>query len=265
MSQFSCSSALVESAGFKRRAGPFEKALKEVEEWCEKYKIPDDHGAAHAIIVVENAKKALGDFQLTDKQQLAVILAALFHDIEDRKFVSSNNLSGTREILQRLELEQEIADLVIQMIFLVSCSKNGIEIDESIPKWYYIPRDADRIEALGHIGIQRAYETTVEFIKRGKVQSCFFSPNTVRCRDEKEVEQVATKERLKEYMKTGYSASLIDHFYDKLLHIRHLSSGSETLQKIAEERHRVMVDFVIDFGKNGSIDWNKYKGQSPAP
>lgn len=231
------------------------KALKEVENWCSEHKIPDDHGLPHAIIVSQNAHDALADFNLNNDQQLAVILAALFHDIEDRKFVSSINLSGTREILNRLEIKPEIVDLVIQMILLVSCSKNGIEIDDSIPKWYYIPRDADRVEALGQVGIQRAYDTTAEFIRRGKFQTCFFSPNTVRCMNEKEVEQTATESRLKEYMKTGYSISMIDHFYDKLLHIRHLSSGSKTLQKIADERHRIMVDYVLNFGKTGRIEW----------
>jgi hypothetical protein len=59
-------------------------------------------------------------------------------------------------------------------------------------------------------------------------------------------------------MKIGYSTSLIDHFYDKLLHIRRLSSGSRTLQKLADERHCIMVNFVLDFGKNGMIDWKKF-------
>lgn len=31
-------------------------ALKAMEEWCTKYKIPEDHGASHAIIVAKNAK-----------------------------------------------------------------------------------------------------------------------------------------------------------------------------------------------------------------
>lgn len=178
--------------------------------------------------------------------------------MEDRKFVPSENLSGTREILKQLSLGSEMIELVILMISLVSCSKNGLNIDDSIPKWYYIPRDADRIEALGYVGIQRAYDTTCEFMRRKKNQNCFFREDTIRCKDEKELETIATQSRLEEYMKTGYSSSLIDHFYDKLLHIRNLSSGSKTLQKIADERHLVMVNFVLDFGKTGSIDWEKY-------
>lgn len=236
----------------------FTNALKAVEEWCIKYNIPEDHGLSHAITVAQNAREALSDFELTSDQRMAAILAALFHDIEDRKFVPSENLSGTRNILQQLGLNSEAVELVILMIHLVSCSKNGINVDDSYPKWYYIPRDADRVEALGYVGIQRAYYTTVGFIKRGKFQTCFFNSDTVRCRDEKELEQVATENRLKEYMKIGYSISLIDHFYDKLLHIRRLSSGSRTLQKLADERHCIMVNFVLDFGKTGAIDWHKY-------
>lgn len=236
----------------------FSCAIKAIEEWFVVNKIPEDHGLAHAIAVAGNAKKGAVDFELTDEQYMAVILAALLHDIEDRKFVASKNLSGTKYILQELELTQDIIDLIIRMIFLVSCSKNGIDIDHSVPKWYYIPRDADRLEALGPIGIQRAYETTSGFMKRGKFQTCFFSPDTIRCKDEKELEQVASEDRLREYMKTGYSVSMIDHFYDKLLHIRKLSSGSLTLQKIADERHQIMVDFVLDFGRTGKIDWQKY-------
>ena len=65
------------------------------------------------------------------------------------------------------------------------------------------------------------------------------------CRTREELEAIATPERFAAY--DGTSASVIDHFYDKLLHLRLTPemTPSEYLQRISRERHQVMVDYVL--------------------
>jgi uncharacterized protein len=98
----------------------------------------------------------------------------------------------------------------------------------------------------------------LEFAKRGSSQAIFWSDKTPRCSTVEELEKVATPDRIEEYKKTGFSESLIAHFYDKLLHIHHLSSGSTRLQGIADERRKILVDFVLEFGQCGTINWDKW-------
>lgn len=47
---------------------------------------------------------------------------------------------------------------------------------------------------------------------------------------------------------------MIDHYYDKLLHIGHMQSGNKYLIDKAKDGMQIMIDFVLSFGKNGYID-----------
>lgn len=241
----------------------FLKAAKDqVIHWCEIYQIPDDHGADHAFKVLHHGRRAISDFKLNDEETICVLLACLLHDIDDRKYTPSKDYKGARMIMEDIGFlatyGQKLADFVIHLISLVSCSKNGNDINTDHPTWYYIPRDADRLEALGYVGIQRAYDTTNQRNARVSVQTPYFTDETVRCRSIEELSKYATPDRLIEYMKTGESNSLVDHFYDKILHIHKMVSRSTTLQTVANQRHVIMVNFVLEFGQTGQIDWAKW-------
>ena len=232
-------------------------AIPELALWCQEQKIPDHHGVSHALVVVTNAMAALQDFKLDWWERCAVLLSALLHDSDDRKFTKSKDLDGARRVLEAIRFRD--ADLVLDLIRLVSCSKNGNTVETGRPLWHFIPRDADRLEAIGMIGIKRAHDTTVEFAARNMGQTAFWTETTPRCRTREELALIATPEKLESYQRQGgFSASLIDHYYEKLLHIHRLSSGSPTLQKIADERHEVMVEFVLEFGRTGTIDWTRW-------
>lgn len=238
------------------------KTFEEIKKWDKEHNIPQDHGYDHAIKVFHNAYSALGDFELNPTQQLIVLLAALLHDLEDRKYVKTSNYEGTLNLLEQIgftkQFGTENTELIITLIKLVSCFANGMIIDEKLPKWYYIPRDADRLEALGYVGIKRCAETTVYFgLKQNKPPN-YYNENTARCTTEKELETTATKERFQAYMGIGFSNSMIDHYYDKLLHIHELSSGSKVLQDMANSRRQIMIDFVLEFGQTGKINWEKW-------
>jgi uncharacterized protein len=232
------------------------RAIQGLISLCEQLQIPDHHGVKHALAVLDNAAMALDDFDLSLNDQISVLLAALLHDIDDRKFTKSDNYTGARKILS--DIAYADAESVIDMIKLVACSSNGNTINRTIPRWKYIPRDADRLEALGLVGIRRAKETTEAMAIQQNKQPVFWSDESPRCTTTEQVALMCHPDRFINYQKYKASTDLISHFFDKLLHIHNMSSGSKTLEELARLKHDIMIDFVIDFGKHGKIDWSKW-------
>lgn len=229
------------------------------------------HGMDHMLFVAEHAEEALNHENLPEDTKLQIYLAALLHDADDHKiFKNSHNYSNARNILNRVitiddiallyreKLEKEddyhnnknaclegyredFINFTIEMIELVSCSKNR-DSDPPHP-WMAIPRDCDRLEAIGEIGIKRCKEVTEHF------KSPYHTDNTARVYTEEELWKVATPERFANYKS---SPSMIDHYYDKLLHIgdpERLKSQNYYILKEAKRRNRVMVDFVLNYWK----------------
>lgn len=136
---------------------------------CAWHRIAPDHGFEHAVKVAKLALLGLKDFPgITNAQKLAVLLAALLHDMDDRKiFPQSVDYKYARcclSILRSLWLiNQDDSELVIYMIKLVSFSANRNKVYPcDLPRlWVYLPRDADRIEAAN---IKR----TLEFNEKNK-------------------------------------------------------------------------------------------------
>ena len=73
------------------------------------------------------------------------------------------------------------------------------------------PRYADRLEAIGLIGVERTLEYT---LKKGQP---LFLEETAKGKTVDELNEIATKERYDSYV--SKSVSMFDHFYDKLLHL----------------------------------------------
>ena len=141
--------------------------------------------------------------------------------------------------------QEEFIQGIIDMISLVSCSENG-DSEPPFP-WMAIPRDCDRLEAIGEIGIKRCKDFMVE--KKG----LFHTDNTPIATTKQEVELAANPERFKAYMRGVKSASMIDHYYDKLLHIGKpecLRSQNPYILQEASRRNGVMTNYVIDYWAN---------------
>ena len=133
----------------------------------EKAGADDGHGLPHALCVVEHARKALECSSAPEESSKrdAVIYAALLHDADDHKiFPDTSGYANARNILQQCTPDQpELHDLVIRMIEMVSCSSNGNStagVDEQT-EWMLIPRYADRLEAIGEIGLVRTWQYTL--------------------------------------------------------------------------------------------------------
>ncbi|CAK7994551.1 Hypothetical protein POVR1_LOCUS75 [uncultured virus] len=104
------------------------------------------HGFGHMKTVADHAMKALEVETISPSEKLAVSLAALLHDADDEKiFPGSVDNENARKILTTIGAAD--VELIVEMINLVSCSKNG---DTDPPKPFMaIPRDCDKAELIG--------------------------------------------------------------------------------------------------------------------
>jgi uncharacterized protein len=203
------------------------------------------HGFDHFIAVANHAVAALKCETLSPRKKLEVELAALLHDVDDSKiFPDSMGYQNARAILEKIDVsdKDELIENAIEMIDLVSCSKNG---DREPPEPYMaIPRDCDWLEAIGQIGIDRCRDFTIY------KQAPFHVDSTPRAYTEEQVWMEATPERFTAYMNGAKSASMIDHYYDKLLHIgkpAHLRSQNPYILEEAARRNHIMVEFIINY------------------
>jgi len=204
------------------------------------------HDLSHADAVLKHAQQAIEHEKLTDKEQLAVLLAALLHDADDHKLFGGKSHHAYL-IMLALDIHSDVSDMVLRMINLVSTSSNGNEIPTNVPLWYLIPRFCDRLEAIGEIGIRRCWEFTHE------TKMPLLTKETKRARTNDQLYKIATPERFAEYK--GKSHSMLDHYYDKLLHI---AAGIQTknpyLVKEVAGRHQQMEAVCLWMGEHGDVE-----------
>jgi len=222
------------------------------------------HGYEHALEVMRHAQLAIeaSPIPIPPLDALAILFAALLHDVDDRKFFPKNaELQNAKLILTRAlmklpssasSLLAELPDLVYWMVDKVSTSKNGDSIPpEALKKpWLLIPRYADRLTALGWEGVYRCGEYT-KTVKRP-----FFTEETERATSEADLfSRIAPPERFRKYVEgKGQSKDMISHFYDKLLHICEFKSDNPYLDAEARKRRLPLVQVCLEFGKTGTCD-----------
>jgi len=204
------------------------------------------HGIDHFVAVQDHAIRAvacLGD-SIEDELKQAIVMAAFLHDIDDPKiFKDSCDNCNARAVMARID--PSLTETVVEMINLVSCSHNGND-DVKYP-YMAIPRDCDRLEAIGEIGIKRCREYAQHIGNPRHLDS------TPRAYTVEDLELIATPERFQAYANGAKSVSEIDHYYDKLLHIGKpecLKSNNPYILEEAARRHQVMVDYVLEYWRN---------------
>lgn len=160
-------------------------------------------------------------------------MAALLHDISDEKLNESAEKGEEKleSFLQSISLPTEAEKHIKQII--ASISFKGGSITELHSVEAKIVQDADRLDAIGAIGIARA------FAYGGKKGQPIYNPTI----------NVRGKMSTKEYRK-GKSSS-INHFYEKLLKLKGLLN-TKTAQEMAESRQKMMESFLLQF----SHEWN---------
>jgi uncharacterized protein len=203
------------------------------------------HGSEHAFQVFVHAYNILKYEDLDENTKHLILLASMLHDIDDRKFFTNGKDYENAKSILRNYLSRENIDVVLKMIKYVSSSTYGdtIPIDAINSSWMLIPRYADRVEAIGKIGIVRCFQYT------NTVKRPLFTERTETANDEDHLwSYVATKERYDTY--NGNSESMIDHFYDKLLRLGNaIPTINPYLYKIVYERKKEMVKVVLWFSK----------------
>jgi uncharacterized protein len=242
-----------------------------VSRFYKQQKIGEHHGISHVISVFLNVRAALDDKREKQHNLFEVVsmyLAAYLHDVDDRKlFPKSKDYENARNLYRKFnkmlnsyirehyittheEVKDEIKgskkseDAVIELISLVSARENGNSKVSSKDKWKLIVRDADRVEALGMVGVDRATDFGIERNMPFYIPGETPMPTTL-----KELEKYTDVKRFEEYMKTGKSKSTLDHYYDKLLHIGKLDSGNQFLQELAISRMKDMKLHLINTNK----------------
>lgn len=169
--------------------------------------------------------------------QEVVELAALLHDIADPKFHNGDEtlaLKVSREFLESQNAEEELIEQVLFIIKNISF-KNRAEVPQNLPVELKIVQDADRIDAIGAIGIGRTFNFG------GFKNNPMYDPNV-------EPKLNMSKE---EYKKSN--GTTINHFYEKLLLLKDLMN-TEKGKEIAGERHDFMLKFLDQFYKEWNVE-----------
>jgi uncharacterized protein len=183
-------------------------------------------------------KNALLISESENVDKTVVSLGALLHDIADSKFHNGDETVGpkkARKFLKSQNISEETIDHVVKIIENVSF-KGGNKNQEFHSKELEVVQDADRLDALGAIGIARTFN--YGGFKSRKLYDPEIKPNLNMTPSEYKVSDAPT----------------INHFYEKLLLLKD-RMNTETGRKIAEERHVFMETFLKQF----YAEWNGEK------
>jgi uncharacterized protein len=208
----------------KEISGAVEKFVKEAVKQYD-----TGHGWSHIERVV---RLALHIQQCEGRgDRFTIELAALLHEIGDHKFGTYDAPAEIRKLLGELTVNTNIIDEVIAVNQNISFSKSACSKNKSIEM--QIVQDADRLDAMGAIGIARAFNyggfrgREIYDLSEGYAHP----PNLGSDRSK--------------------SSSTIYHFYEKLLMLKDLMN-TPTRNKLACERHDFMVRYLEQFFS----EWN---------
>ena len=166
---------------------------------------------------VEHSKRVYQNALLIAKCEpecdlFVVSLAALLHDVDDHKLFHTENNANARAFLESVQLDQNQIDRICELMNGISFSKNrGVRPETLEGK---IVQDADRLDAIGAIGIARTFAFGGE------------------------------RKRL--------LSATVQHFYDKLLLLKDEMNTTEG-KRLAEHRHQLMVDFLHELSNEMDI------------
>lgn len=155
-------------------------------------------------------------------------LAALLHDIADPK-IAGDEREGPRRVHAWLDEHGVDADTSAHVLEIISTmSFAGGQKPPVRTLEGQVVQDADRLDAIGAIGIARA------FAYGGAKGRILYDPN------------VPPRETMTTYEYRTASAPTVNHFYEKLLLLKD-RMNTPSARRLAGERHRVMLQFLDQF------------------
>lgn len=166
---------------------------------------------------------------------LVVELGALLHDVADYKLHGGDVVKGMKLVREWLKEEEFPDDIVADVVQIVeNVSYQGADVpDVPLSPEGWVVRDADRLDAIGAIGIARTFA---------------FGGNRNRPLYDPEIPPVMHN-NFESYK--GSNAPTINHFYEKLLLLKD-RMHTETAKAMANERHQFMEEFLNRF----YAEWN---------
>jgi uncharacterized protein len=177
---------------------------------------------------VWNLAKCIAKTEAVDG--LTVELGALLHDIADSKFHAGNEEIGpkkAKDFLSSLNIEKPTIEHIVQIIANISFKESfasqrfkSLELD--------VIQDADRLDAIGAIGIARAFNYG-GFMNR-ELYNPDIKPNMNMSKEE--------------YKKSN--APTLNHFYEKLLLLKD-KMNTATGKSMAQHRHEFMKQYLDEF------------------
>ncbi|WP_225893667.1 HD domain-containing protein [Levilactobacillus wangkuiensis] len=200
-------------------------------------KMGDDetgHGFDHIQRVVGLADRISQSYP--DADHLETLTAAYLHDVIDEKLVD-DTVAASEEVRQFLT-DQGFTTAQIDAIFLImdnmSYHKTLDGTAKPLPLEGQIVQDADRLDAIGAIGISRAIYFGGHFGE--KIYDPAVTPRTEMTHAE---------------YRNLDNETIINHFYEKLLTLKDLMNTTAAKQ-LAEHRQQVMLDFLAEY----KAEWN---------
>ncbi|RLN64168.1 hypothetical protein BBJ29_000316 [Phytophthora kernoviae] len=188
--------------------------------------------------------RALAKEECVPKENLEIVdLAALLHDIDDWKYQYDKS-KPTKRAIEFLDSQNVSSDKIERVMAIIECmgfkeeladgEKVGIALMHELLRSYSVEygcvQDADRLDAIGAIGIARC------FTFGGHKMRPLYDPNVSPVKD-------MSKEQ---YMDPNRPNTTINHFYEKLLKLRGMMK-TDAGKRLAEERHTFMESFLDQF------------------
>ena len=168
------------------------------------------HDVQHSLRVYKNACN-IAKFEC-NCNLFVVKLAALLHDVDDHKLFNTVNNENAREFLLNHNIDNDLIEYICEVINCISFSKNRGSRPSTLEG--KIVQDADRLDAIGAIGIARTF--------------------------------AFGGERKRQISDT------VQHFYDKLLLLKDEMNTNEG-KRIAKYRHDLMVEFLEELEDNMNL------------
>lgn len=194
------------------------------------------HNFDHIERVVRTVKRILKSEQA---DPLITLGAAYLHDVADDKLVADPEKveSQIRDFLRSLALEEKQIDEILYITHNIGFSKSLGENPPKLSLAGQVVQDADRLDAIGAIGITRA------IYYGGANGETIYDPD-VKPRENMDI---------KEYRNLS-DETIINHFYEKLLKLEGMMNTA-TAQKIAWNRQEYMLRFLDEF----KDEWNSLR------
>jgi len=188
-------------------------------------------GTGHDWWHIERVRKNARLICKSEKADFFIVeLAVLLHDVGDRKVIhqDADDYSIAESFLKTQGISDEVLEQVMYIIKNISFSKSLNRRKASASTEFYVVQDADRLDAMGAIGIARA------FAFGGSKSRPLYDPR----------QKAGTARSTKAYKQI--KSSSLHHFEEKLFLLRDLMN-TRAARKIASRRHKYMKAYVKQF------------------